>query len=63
MQLAEPDWLNNFDMDIDAGAKTRRDFFGRYADNPALVIGSHFAEPSAGHIRKDGAVWRFESES
>jgi glyoxylase-like metal-dependent hydrolase (beta-lactamase superfamily II) len=62
VQLAVPDWINNFDMDIDAGAQTRRDFFAKYADKPSLVIGAHFAEPSAGHIKKDGAVWRLESE-
>jgi glyoxylase-like metal-dependent hydrolase (beta-lactamase superfamily II) len=59
VQLAEPDWENNFDIDKDAGAATRRAFFDRYADQPALVIASHFFEPTAGHIVKDGARWRF----
>ena len=62
VQFAEPDWINNFDMDIDAGARTRRAFFGRYEDGEALVIGSHFAEPSAGRIVRDGAVWRLVTD-
>jgi glyoxylase-like metal-dependent hydrolase (beta-lactamase superfamily II) len=60
VQLAEPDWENNFDMDKDAGAATRKAFFDRYADQPSLVIASHFFEPTAGHIVRDGARWRFE---
>jgi glyoxylase-like metal-dependent hydrolase (beta-lactamase superfamily II) len=59
VQLAEPDWENNFDMDKAAGAATRKSLFARYEDKPALVITSHFADPTAGRIVKDGARWRF----
>jgi glyoxylase-like metal-dependent hydrolase (beta-lactamase superfamily II) len=59
VQMAEPDWENNFDMDKAAGAATRKSFFARYEDKPALVITSHFADPTAGRIVKDGARWRF----
>jgi glyoxylase-like metal-dependent hydrolase (beta-lactamase superfamily II) len=60
LQLAAPDWENNFDFDKDAGARQRRRFFGLYADQPALVIGSHFAEPGAGRIVTEGDAWRLE---
>ena len=30
------------------------------ADQPILVIGTHFAAPTAGHVRRDGAAFRFE---
>ena len=60
VQLAEPDWVNNFDFDIDKGAATRKAFFDRYADKDALVIASHFFDPSAGHIVRDGKAWKFE---
>jgi hypothetical protein len=62
VQFAVPDWENNFDFDKDAGARQRRRFFGLYADQPALVIGSHFAEPGAGRIVSDGEVWRLKVE-
>jgi glyoxylase-like metal-dependent hydrolase (beta-lactamase superfamily II) len=62
VQMAEPDWENNFDMDKAAGAATRKSFFARYEDKPALVITSHFADPTAGRIVKDGARWRFEGD-
>jgi hypothetical protein len=29
-------------------------------DVDALVFGTHFATPSAGHIVRDGAAWRFD---
>ena len=62
VQFAEPDWENNFDFDKDKGAESRRRFFGQYADKPALVIGSHFSDPGAGHIRSEGGAWRLDAE-
>ena len=59
VQLAEPEWENNFDMDKDAGSQTRKRFFARFEDTPSLVITSHFADPTAGRIVKDGKGWRF----
>ncbi len=38
-------------MDKDAGRATRVGFVDKYADSGVLVIGAHFAEPTAGHIR------------
>jgi len=37
---------------------TRDDFVTRYADTPALIIGTHFAAPTAGHRVRDGKSWR-----
>ena len=39
---------------------TRRDFLARYADTPTLVIGTHFAAVTAGHIIRDAEAYRFE---
>ncbi len=61
VQLAVPDWVNNFDFDVEAGRQSRRRFFAAYADKPSLVIGSHFFEPCCGHIKSDGDAWRLES--
>ncbi len=60
VQLAEPDWVNNFDMDIESGAKTRRAFFDSCVHRDDLVIASHFFEPTAGRIVRDGEAWRFK---
>ena len=32
-----------------------------WADAEHLVIGTHYAEPTAGHIRRDGDAFRFET--
>jgi hypothetical protein len=37
---------------------TRDDFVTRYADTAALIIGTHFAAPTAGHSVRDGKSWR-----
>jgi hypothetical protein len=38
----------------------RRAFLERYGDRPILVLGTHFATPSAGRIVRDGNAWRLE---
>ncbi len=57
-QMARPDWASAFDWDADLGRATRRTFLERYADGPVLVIGTHFAGPTAGHIIRDGDAYR-----
>ena len=59
-QMARPDWQSSADSDPGAAQKTRVDLLNRYADGPVLVIGTHFAAPTAGHVRRDGDVFRFE---
>jgi glyoxylase-like metal-dependent hydrolase (beta-lactamase superfamily II) len=60
IQCIHPEWNCGFDSIPDLARSTRRAFLERYADQPMLVLGTHFATPSAGHIVKDGSVWRFE---
>jgi glyoxylase-like metal-dependent hydrolase (beta-lactamase superfamily II) len=50
MQCAMPGRTATFDMDKDGGRASRVEFVDRYADSGVLVIGAHFAEPTAGHI-------------
>jgi len=59
MQCAMPHRAATFDMDKEAGRQTRMGFVEKYADSGVLVIGAHFAEPTAGHIATgdDGARW------
>jgi len=59
-QLAHPDWSPRFDSDPNAAAATRTRLFAEWADQPILVIGTHYAGPTAGHVRRDGAAFRFE---
>lgn len=57
-QIARPDWSSLADWDQDMSAHTRHGFIERYSDRPVLVIGTHFATPTAGHIVRDGDAWR-----
>jgi glyoxylase-like metal-dependent hydrolase (beta-lactamase superfamily II) len=57
-QLTHPEWNSRFDFDRAQAEQTRRDFLARYADRPVLVIGTHFASPTAGHVVRDGAAHR-----
>jgi glyoxylase-like metal-dependent hydrolase (beta-lactamase superfamily II) len=60
IQCAMPWRPARFDMDTAAGQKTRVGFVERYSDTPVLVIGAHFADPTAGWIRTHGDSRRFE---
>jgi glyoxylase-like metal-dependent hydrolase (beta-lactamase superfamily II) len=55
MQVAMPYRQATFDMDKEAGRQTRMGFVEKYADSGVLVIGAHFAGPTAGHIHTYGA--------
>ena len=57
-QLAHPEWAAAVDYDQAASTKTRREVFGRLAGTPTLVIGTHFAGPTAGRVVRDEDVWR-----
>ena len=58
-QCAHPEWQSNADADGAQAERTRREFLARYADRPVLVIGTHFATPTAGRIVRDGDTYRF----
>jgi glyoxylase-like metal-dependent hydrolase (beta-lactamase superfamily II) len=54
MQCAMPERDATFDMDKDGGRASRMRFVESYADSGVLVIGAHFAGPTAGHITTHG---------
>jgi len=59
-QIARPDWSSTADSDAAQAAATRDGFLARYADRPVLIIGTHFAAPTAGHIVRDGDSFRLD---
>jgi glyoxylase-like metal-dependent hydrolase (beta-lactamase superfamily II) len=59
-QMAHPEWTCAFDRNSTQAESTRRSFLDQYAETPTLIIGTHFAAASAGHIVRDGDVYRFE---
>jgi glyoxylase-like metal-dependent hydrolase (beta-lactamase superfamily II) len=57
-QIAYPEWETTADSDPAQGIRTRREMFERLAGAPVLVIGTHFAGATAGHIVRDGDSYR-----
>ena len=62
-QFANAEWsMASVDYDSDMATATRARVYGEVADQPVLVIGTHFAGVTAGRVRKDGASYRFDAE-
>jgi glyoxylase-like metal-dependent hydrolase (beta-lactamase superfamily II) len=57
-QFARPDWGSSADTDPNQADRTRKAFMARYADTPTLIIGTHFAGPTAGRLVRDGDAYR-----
>jgi glyoxylase-like metal-dependent hydrolase (beta-lactamase superfamily II) len=57
-QMAHPHWNSTADMDPVQAERTRRNFFAGLAGKPVLVIGTHFAGPTAGRVARDGEGFR-----
>ena len=59
-QFARPHWCAAVDEDKAQAIRTRSDIFERFVDGPTLIIGTHFATPTAGHLVRDGDVYRLD---
>ncbi len=58
IQFHDPELSISADADNDAAIATRRRVFAEYADTPTLIIGTHFAGPTAGKLVRDGDGYR-----
>jgi len=59
IQCAVPDLSSRFDWDADMTREVRRRFLTDAHARGALVLGTHFAHPSAGWLVASGAGWEF----
>jgi len=57
-QLAQPEWATGYDDDRAAATHTRWRVFGEVADRDVLLIGTHYATPSAGKVVSDNGAFR-----
>jgi len=57
-QIAYPDWASASDFDADQAEASRRSLIERFAESGTLIIGSHYADPVAGWIRREGSAFR-----
>lgn len=60
-QIMHPDWCAAFDSNQQAAQATRENFLRDLAGSGTLVIGTHFATPTAGRVVKDGDAYRLVS--
>jgi glyoxylase-like metal-dependent hydrolase (beta-lactamase superfamily II) len=58
-QIAYPAWGAISDFDPDQALRSRMSVLEQFADSDTLIIGSHFADPVAGRLRRDGPTFRF----
>ena len=58
-QLTRPDWCSSADYDQAAAQSTRQDLLEAHVDTEVLLIGTHFATPTAGYVkhREGGGYW------
>ena len=57
-QCSMPEVGSRFDYDPEAARRTRREFLKRYDDGRTLVLGTHFATPTAGKVASEGGSYR-----
>jgi glyoxylase-like metal-dependent hydrolase (beta-lactamase superfamily II) len=57
-QIARPQWSSAADSDPDEARRTREHMLSDLSDRSVLVIGTHFAGATAGHIVRDGDTYR-----
>ena len=57
-QMAHPEWSSTADYDPAAAEATRHRIFGELSGEPVLMIGTHFASPTAGHVVRDGEAYK-----
>jgi glyoxylase-like metal-dependent hydrolase (beta-lactamase superfamily II) len=60
VQIARPSWSASFDVDPAAAAATREAMVRDWSRSGLLVIGTHFAGPTAGRVKRDGEFYRLE---
>ncbi|HZT87750.1 MAG TPA: MBL fold metallo-hydrolase [Stellaceae bacterium] len=57
-QIAHPEWSSTADSDPAEAQRTRERMLSELSRRPVLVIGTHFAGATAGHIVRDGDSYR-----
>lgn len=60
-QIAHPEWGTPYDTDTEQANASRQKLFDRFAGTDTTFIGSHFAQPVAGKLVRDGKGFRLIS--
>ena len=60
VQIERPEWSSNFDADPDQARQTRLELLARLADSGIILMGAHFAGPTALTIVSDRDGYGYE---
>ncbi len=60
LQAAHPEWNSVYCEFPEAAIRSRRWALSYAAETNALVLTTHFADPSAGHVRREGGHFRWQ---
>lgn len=65
VQMSRVDWCSSADTDSQQGLETRQKLLADLVDSNTLVIGTHFASPTAGYVKRltDVSYWFDVAES
>ncbi|NEA53442.1 MBL fold metallo-hydrolase [Streptomyces sp. SID13666] len=58
IQMTHPTLGSCVDIAPELAARTRNTMLDSLADTPTLLLGSHFAPPTAGHVRRENGAYR-----
>lgn len=59
-QLVHPEWEASFDTNKEKAQISRKNLLNRFADTGTFLIGTHFASPTAGTLRRDGNIFKLD---
>ena len=62
-QIEKVQWSSSADYDQVASKQTRESLLTKYGDSNVLIIGTHFATPTAGYLRKKGSTYVLDVDS
>jgi glyoxylase-like metal-dependent hydrolase (beta-lactamase superfamily II) len=62
VQWAEVGWGSDADYDVAQATAMRHHLRETYGTDDTLIIGTHFASPSAGHVRRERDGWWFQAQ-
>ncbi len=61
-QIEMVEWSSSADYDQDEARNTRSALLNKYTDDKTLIIGTHFATPTAGYLRKSGDTYWLDTQ-
>jgi len=62
-QIEKVQWSSSADYDQIASKQTRESLLTKYGDSNVLIIGTHFATPTAGYLQKKGSTYVLDVDS